>query len=475
MKKLQHRHHKLRRRRCNASYTRLESRHLLTGISLEVFHGLATVIIDGSSGDDTSEVIDLNPTDFRVTLNGQQQSFSRSEVERIRFLGRSGDDFFANHTDIDSAAFGHNGNDTIRGGDGHNWIQGGNGNDLIFGGDRNDRLRGRAGDDTIDPGRRHDRVFGGDGDDEVVASHGNDRIFGEDGADSLYGGDGTDTIHGGNGWDVIDGGNGDDDLTGGSGNDQISGGNGHDLISGNSGNDTLRGNVGNDQIFGDNGDDLLFGDAGFDDLRGSAGDDRIRGGTGNDLIRFGPGSSEAAMFQGEFGDYTIVSSGVTLQVNAHSASDGMDTIWQPATLRFEDLDRAAADFFVDLNEAETESLRLLNQLRNSVGLEALTAVVDLSDYAENWSRHTLPHDFRHSTASEIEHLFVHGRTVYGENIVFYGDSSLSALEAAQLFHQAWVDSPTHSDNMIDGRWTEIGLGLVRLPTGWYGTHSFANA
>ncbi len=465
-------------RQCRKSrtmnYSGLEPRQLLTGISLETVNGFATVVINGSNGDDFSEVHHLNGG-LQVTLNDLQQLFATSAVERIRFLGRDGDDSFTNYTEISSTGYGHAGNDDLRGGNGHNWFQGGVGNDLIVGGDRNDVLRGRGGDDVIDPGARHDRVFGGDGNDTVVGSYGDDVIYGEIGNDTLRGGDGMDQIFGGEGDDFLEGGNHDDELLAGAGQDQIFGQQGFDILRGSDGNDTLYGGIGNDTVFGDDGNDQIWGDAGQDQLSGGAGNDSLNGGTGNDTIDFGTGGEEFAFFQGEFGDYNVTASGQTLNIASHSASDGTDTIENGDTLRFSNVDQNAVNFYVNLNDAEQHSLQLLNQLRLSLGLSPLTAVVDLSNYAEAWSQSVLPVNFHHSTAADVESLIVGGRTLYGENIIFYGDSSLTAAEAAQFFHDTWLDSPSHYENMLDSRWTEVGIGLVKLASGWYGTHSFSNS
>ncbi len=193
-------------------YESLEPKQLLATVSIQDVAGRETLVIDGDSGNDVVFVSDLNDDQVRVVENGNALTFNRSEFERIRFLGRSGNDFFENQTEIDLAAFGHNGNDILIGGNGHNRIQGGGGNDRITGGDRNDLLRGRAGDDVIDGGRRHDRIFGGDGNDELIGRSGNDFIRGEGGRDFVFGLNGNDRIDGGEGDDVINAGAGTDQV-----------------------------------------------------------------------------------------------------------------------------------------------------------------------------------------------------------------------------------------------------------------------
>ena len=198
---------KVKKKISKHQYETLEARNMLTGITIEKIIGLSTLLIDGSNANDIAEVRIASNGHVEATLNGQTTQFSSDEFERIRFLGRSGDDSFTNHTNIDSAAFGHSGNDQLVGGNGHNWIQGGDGHDHIVGGDRNDQLRGRAGNDVIEAGKRHDRIFGGGGNDTITAGAGRDFIQGEGGNDQIYGGNGNDRINAGAGNNTIHFGN----------------------------------------------------------------------------------------------------------------------------------------------------------------------------------------------------------------------------------------------------------------------------
>ena len=127
-----------------------------------------------------------------------------------------------------------------------------------------------------------------------------------------------------------------------------------------------------------------------------------------------------------------------------------------------------------LNEAEAASLALLNQLRASQSLGALRNAADISAFSESWSLEMSRTGFRHSTQANFGHLFVNGRTSFGENIVYTSDTSLTPAEVAQLFHKLWVESPGHYSNMVGTGWTEVGIGIELTSTGWYGTHNFMN-
>jgi len=66
-----------------------------------------------------------------------------------------------------------------------------------------------------------DSMIGGDGDDFINAGLGNDTVISGAGDDQLQGGYGNDDIYGGDGDDLIDGGHGEDIIFGGNGNDML--------------------------------------------------------------------------------------------------------------------------------------------------------------------------------------------------------------------------------------------------------------
>jgi Ca2+-binding RTX toxin-like protein len=113
------------------------------------------------------------------------------------------------------------GNDTIGGGEGYDWIAGGNGNDAIDGGPGRDRIAGGKGDDVSHGGPGNDRIFANLGVDESFGGDGNDDLWalargdvsgpGDTTADTLHGEAGNDTFHTRDGEaDKIDCGDGND-------------------------------------------------------------------------------------------------------------------------------------------------------------------------------------------------------------------------------------------------------------------------
>jgi hypothetical protein len=118
--------------------------------------------------------------------------------------------------------------DTVRTGNGVNWVSAGGGNDNVVGGNGTDVIDGGAGDDMLRGGGGQDQLFGGDGADVLRGSGGldlldggagDDRLYAEGNANYLVGGDGRDRLFGGDGSDVLDGGAGVDRLTGGASGD----------------------------------------------------------------------------------------------------------------------------------------------------------------------------------------------------------------------------------------------------------------
>ena len=143
-KKSKQRTSKNRRRKTASSaqpYVKLEPRKLL---AITLVDGI--VEIEGTIEDDVVTVEPIGDSAISVSLNSDESiRFSVEDVIRVRFRGLRGDDTFTNNSDVDSTAFGHDGDDVFIGGGGNNRFQGGDGRDVLTGGPRNDVIRGRDG------------------------------------------------------------------------------------------------------------------------------------------------------------------------------------------------------------------------------------------------------------------------------------------------------------------------------------------
>jgi hypothetical protein len=112
---------------------------------------------------------------------------------------------------------------------------------------------------------------------------------------------------------------------------------------------------------------------------------------------------------------------------------------------------------------EAEFLSEINAERRSRGLSTLVASSDLIEVARMWSA-------RMAAEGRIWHdpniaERVDGWTVLGDNVG--RGSSVSAV------HQAFMDSPTHEDVILDPRFNEVGVGVVMDGSLMYVTEVFA--
>lgn len=311
---------------------------------------------------------------------------------------------------------------------------------------------------------------------------GNDTFINDSSLDSsAFGHDGNDTLRGGSGHNRIQGGDGNDQIYGGDLNDSLRGGSGNDFIDAGKRHDRVFGGDGNDVIVAGAGNDIVMGEAGADSLFGGNGNDRLNGGAGSDLIRFGDGPGiETAIFDAAFASYAVETSGDRILVT--DASGQTDDLADVDVLEFSDIDKAAADFFVDLSAVEQESLRLVNQTRTQLGRSVLELKPDLTDYAQSRAENVLaalgpnptPQELfdAHSVLADIQPMLNGERTRYLENLAYLGNQNLSPEEAARRIHDLLVDSPVHYSHMINAASTEIGVGIFKNAHGWYLVHSF---
>jgi hypothetical protein len=125
------------------------------------------------------------------------------------------------------------------------------------------------------------------------------------------------------------------------------------------------------------------------------------------------------------------------------------------------VDCPTAPLAVQLNVAEAMSMKLLNDLRSSLGKDPLARVSSMAAAARNWSR------TMHDTGD-----FKHSDLPYAENIAWWSASWASPETAAEMLHDLWVNSPGHYANMVNASYRSFGAGFWRGGGGWYGTHLF---
>jgi len=137
--------------------------------------------------------------------------------------------------------------DLIEGGTGYNVIYGGPGYDTIYAADEDQKA---AAPSTGTSGGWSSKLFGDDG---------NDTIYGTAGKDWIAGGFDSDYVESGTGDDDVFGGPGGDCLIAAGGNARIFGGHGNDVIDGGDGVNFIEGGPGDDRIYARGGADTVFG------------------------------------------------------------------------------------------------------------------------------------------------------------------------------------------------------------------------
>jgi len=461
-----------RRSTTSNSFQLLEDRNLLAAFSL---NDAGQLYIAGTSGDDVATVSVSNDS-YVAVVDDARETFPVSDVDEIYFLGFGGDDTFTNNTSSTITVYGHAGNDTLNGGSGDDVLIGGSGNDTIYGNDGNDRLVGANDNDVIYGGKGNDAIFGSSGTNELHGEAGDDIIYGSDnGDDILNGNEGLDWIFGLGGDDILDAGDGGSDagpelVMGHGGNDTFFGGSGKNLFWGGDGNDTMTGGEDADnRMHGQGGDDVITGGNKTDLIRGHAGNDTITGMGGDDTIDAGSDAGDVVIFTKDYADSIIDLS--SRGQDGSVTSNGTDNIKGAEWLEF--ADRRVSSNLADLAAAEAASLTELNDYRESKSLAIMSEPGDLTTFAENWSKQmartgTLAHS---SVASRIE-LLVGGRTTVGENVIQVFDSGQTEEEVAAQMHRDWVNSPVHHANILNGDFNEVGIGIYKSGSFWWGTHVF---
>lgn len=143
--------------------------------------------------------------------------------------------------------------------------------------------------------------------------------------------------------------------------------------------------------------------------------------------------------------------------------------WVPPRVELDAL--GESDVGNDIAAAEAEMARLVNELRESVGVTPLAYSPDLAAVARRWSETMRDDDiFEHNpTFSE---QYPDGWRSAGENIA-WRLSSNSLLDNVQAAFDSLVDSPGHYANMINSAYNRIGVGIAVEGRDFWVTQNFA--
>lgn len=131
---------------------------------------------------------------------------------------------------------------------------------------------------------------------------------------------------------------------------------------------------------------------------------------------------------------------------------------------------------LDADVIESELIRLVNELRASVGVQSVTqqsqltqgALIRAEEQNQSFS-HTRPDGGSwQTTFDEIGYT----GTVYGENLVSTSADFSNETEAAEYLFDLWKESPEHYENMINPEYNQIGIGVVQIDGYYYGAQLF---
>ncbi len=124
-----------------------------------------------------------------------------------------------------------------------------------------------------------------------------------------------------------------------------------------------------------------------------------------------------------------------------------------------------------VEEIEAEIVQKLNETREENGLSTLSAASDLTALARIKSIDMGLYDyFNHNSptyGNPFEMADALGVTLRSENIQ-WATWDLTAEEV----HTNFMDSPGHRDNRMTDTFTEVGIGVMRLESGYYVTELF---
>jgi uncharacterized protein YkwD/V8-like Glu-specific endopeptidase len=123
-----------------------------------------------------------------------------------------------------------------------------------------------------------------------------------------------------------------------------------------------------------------------------------------------------------------------------------------------------------LNAHESEALALLNRERASRGLGALSCDPLAVTVARAHSQDMCDNRFFSHTNLEGQSPFERMRAA-GLSFRAAGENIAAGQRSASSVHQGWMNSPGHRSNMLNGVFSQVGIGFVkcrgsRLPTYW---------
>lgn len=127
-----------------------------------------------------------------------------------------------------------------------------------------------------------------------------------------------------------------------------------------------------------------------------------------------------------------------------------------------------ANFFNNYDSDERKIHDLINQERKKYRLDSLDWDSDLADLARSYSKKMAKENFfshyerdGRMVADRARAMKITGWKRIGENLFM----SENYEKIAQLAVKEWMRSPSHRQNILDGRYNETGIGIAKSKNG----------
>ena len=130
-----------------------------------------------------------------------------------------------------------------------------------------------------------------------------------------------------------------------------------------------------------------------------------------------------------------------------------------------------------LTDYENAIAALINNVREQNGLNALAADESLTEVARQRSQDLINRNYFSHYTPEGTNVFDLMRSMgisfrcAGENLA---QSSPASIGTPEAFLNAWLNSPTHRDNILRSQYTKIGVGMVEIDSRRVVTTVFSN-
>lgn len=122
---------------------------------------------------------------------------------------------------------------------------------------------------------------------------------------------------------------------------------------------------------------------------------------------------------------------------------------------------------------EAEVVRIVNEYRVSIGLNALISTTSLSDVARAHSMHMTIHNFFSHENPEGDSP---GQRILKGGVLWSmaGENLAAGYNTAESAFEAWMNSPGHKENIERNEWVFTGVGVWSDSASSYGTYYTQN-